>query len=271
MRINYKTYPILEKLDQGKTGVMTINPLDEKYFQSKHLKEYVDSFVKYIPKFRKELIYVSEPFGDAVQKAELKLRDLYKSIMVDSKEDFYMSGTYLFKETVFMMYCDTKKDSEVIDMAVFGFRKNGVPLYYCINVYPNDKDTDDSVRGWVSNDIDCKGLDIEQYLSIVAYYVFCVELFRKYATVETKIINPKEKIVIGYQKHLNETKRKVTYLDSKWFTNIVRSDGFAVRGHFRLQPKKLDGSWTKELIWINDFKKEGYTSKAKVLLNKILS
>jgi len=54
-------------------------------------------------------------------------------------------------------------------------------------------------------------------------------------------------------------------LDSKWFTTLVKSDAFHVRGHFRLQPKKKDGEWTKELIWINDFQKEGYTAPARRL------
>ena len=31
--------------------------------------------------------------------------------------------------------------------------------------------------------------------------------------------------------------------------------------HFRLQPKKKDGEWTKELIWINEFKIRIYFPK----------
>lgn len=54
-------------------------------------------------------------------------------------------------------------------------------------------------------------------------------------------------------------------MDSKWFTNLVKSDGFKVRGHFRFQPKKKDGVWTKELIWINEFEKSGYNREAGVL------
>jgi hypothetical protein len=37
-----------------------------------------------------------------------------------------------------------------------------------------------------------------------------------------------------------------------------------VSGHFRLQPKKSNGEWTKELIWIDEFGKTGYTSNAKI-------
>jgi hypothetical protein len=53
-------------------------------------------------------------------------------------------------------------------------------------------------------------------------------------------------------------------LDSTWFTTIVRSEGFKVGGHFRMQPfgKNLSD---RKLIWISPFDKNGYTRKAKIL------
>lgn len=88
-----------------------------------------------------------------------------------------------------------------------------------------------------------------------------------FAEIETKIVGGKEqkKAVVANEKVLNETGVPVKIVDCRWFTNIIRTDGFAVRGHFRLQPKKKDGEWTRELIWINDFEKHGYTSKARIL------
>lgn len=88
-----------------------------------------------------------------------------------------------------------------------------------------------------------------------------------FSKIETHVIQDgkNRKVVIDKDKYLNETQVPVKIIDSKWFTNIVRSEGFAVRGHFRLQPKKVNGEWTKELIWINDFEKHGYTSKARIL------
>jgi hypothetical protein len=32
-----------------------------------------------------------------------------------------------------------------------------------------------------------------------------------------------------------------------------------------MQPKKKDGKWTKELIWIDEFEKKGYKREAKIL------
>ena len=63
--------------------------------------------------------------------------------------------------------------------------------------------------------------------------------------------------------------KQIQILNSTWFTTLVKSDNFKVRGHFRLQPKKKGGEWTKEIIWVNEFVKSGYTAPAKKLTNKI--
>jgi len=110
---------------------------------------------------------------------------------------------------------------------------------------------EDSIRNWFNKKIT---------------NVIIISMFKKYAEVETKIIKGESRIDgKRNEKIINSLKSNIIYLDSKWFTNIVKSDGFKVSGHFRLQPKKNDvGEWTKEIIWINDFEKTGYTSKAKI-------
>ena len=96
---------------------------------------------------------------------------------------------------------------------------------------------------------------------------FLIILFKKYAQVETKYLPANKTTKDINCKYVNETSSNITILDSKWFTTLVKSDAFKVRGHFRLQPKKKDGEWTKELIWINDFTKDGYTAPARILNN----
>lgn len=59
----------------------------------------------------------------------------------------------------------------------------------------------------------------------------------------------------------NTHNRTVFVVDSSWNKIIVRTDGFAVRGHFRLQPcgtAMID----RKLIWINAFEKHGYKRRA---------
>jgi hypothetical protein len=54
----------------------------------------------------------------------------------------------------------------------------------------------------------------------------------------------------------------VFVVDSSWNKIIVRTDGFAVRGHFRLQPCGINMG-DRKLVWINAFEKHGYTRRPK--------
>lgn len=89
--------------------------------------------------------------------------------------------------------------------------------------------------------------------------------FLKYADVEDKEIkaNTRQKGIDC--KYINETKSDVHYITSHYIHNLYVQGAFKVRGHWRLQPKKKEGEWTKELIWINEFEKQGYTRKAGIL------
>lgn len=64
----------------------------------------------------------------------------------------------------------------------------------------------------------------------------------------------------------NQTDYNVFVVDSSWNQIIIRTDGFAVRGHFRLQPCGVDMK-DRKLIWIAAFEKHGYKRqpKAKIL------
>ena len=53
----------------------------------------------------------------------------------------------------------------------------------------------------------------------------------------------------------------ITHVQSTWLENVVREKGFAVSGHFRMQPVG-QGRKDRKLIWINDFEKHGYNRSA---------
>ena len=88
------------------------------------------------------------------------------------------------------------------------------------------------------------------------------------AQVEIKELAPNSKTNDIKCKYVNDTKSIIKHLDCTWYTTLVKSDGFNVSGHLRWQPKKVNGEWKKELIWIEDFKKNGYTRKASKLLSE---
>ena len=105
----------------------------------------------------------------------------------------------------------------------------------------------------------------EMRSTINAYYyriVVLFELFRKYGQVEIKVLQPKMKADLFKCKYHNQSDYTFEIMDSTWFTTLVKSDEFKVRGHFRLQPHG-EGFKDRKLIWIKDFKKEGYTRRAK--------
>lgn len=104
------------------------------------------------------------------------------------------------------------------------------------------------------------GRDITYWCSWIIAFVF----FKKYCPIETKVIKAEKKDHHIGIKYVNETKHNIEILDSTWFTTLVKSEGFGVRGHFRFQPCG-PGLKLRKLIWIDAFEKEGYTRQAKVL------
>jgi hypothetical protein len=97
------------------------------------------------------------------------------------------------------------------------------------------------------------------------------ELFIHFADIETKELQPSRQIWDGPTcLYNNKSKFPIKVIDSAWYTNLISSGAFKVRGHFRLQPcgEKLS---KRKLIWISDFEKDGYTRKAKISNNENLN
>lgn len=267
MRINKKSYPILDTLNNKSLGKIPFHENDVLFLSN---QEYFDDFVntwkKNVSGFLKEINVVTNPFRESVIKVLPKLNKLAQDV---TKSGFKYSGTYVTEDIVLMINVDVNmnEDLRTIPSAFYVFHKSGIPLVY-MKAGLTDDPSENTV--WISKLAKDKGIgmtvkDISiKYLSIPMLY----ETFKKYASVDIKIMPPNTKIKSVKYRYKNETNLKLTLLDSKWFTTIIKSDAFKVSGHFRLQPKKVDGVWTKEIIWINDFEKTGYTSKAKVLSHK---
>lgn len=110
--------------------------------------------------------------------------------------------------------------------------------------------------------------------NLSGWYIF--QLFKKYANVETYLIEAgqKEFMKVDFSpidcktpehKAKNEAGINVIVLDSLWYTTICREEGFMVSGHFRLQPYKDSmGHWTKKIIYIAAYEKHGYHRQARI-------
>ena len=63
-------------------------------------------------------------------------------------------------------------------------------------------------------------------------------------------------------KYVNETPVRVEVLDSTWYTNIIRTEGFDVSGFFRLQ-RVGSGRCDQKLVYVHPFRKHGYKRQAR--------
>ena len=93
--------------------------------------------------------------------------------------------------------------------------------------------------------------------------VYSYLVFKKYSDVELEVVCREKtlrKSGILHEKVNNFMGINVTLLDSNWFTTICRNEGFAVSGHFRLQPYKTG----PKLIYIKPYTKNGYHRQARI-------
>jgi hypothetical protein len=262
MKISYKNYPILEKLHNGSLGLIPIFENDKDLLDN-HNHIFTPMWKFHIDGFRESVSVISKAFVDASEKARPKLVGLLEDILVNDICDLSTKGTYIYGDFVYMIDYSVKKGVETQEFIFYMFDQKGIPLACYIDSAKHNINQ----FMYISKAMGVQNIEaeIKEWISYRASCVLMDCMFKKYAEVETKIIKSNTKEKIGNEKHFNGTKLDLLYLDSKWFTNLVKSDGFKVRGHFRLQPKKHKGEWTKELIWINDFEKLGYTAPARKL------
>lgn len=270
MNITYKNYSILKRINEGILSKYGDYPIVEKDLEIFHKQPMIDNYLRNvwyesISDFKSEILFVSNSFKRNVDLHEKSLIKLIQSI-----DNLTVKGVFMYNN--FIICADIKLENhELVKENLLCFHKNEAPII----VSTIDYDTKNGFK-WISSVFDEENSNknsfnynhIEKITNGFLAEVCFFYLMKSYAQVETKELKPKQKLRDISCKYMNNTNMNITYLDSKWFTNLVKSDGFNVRGHFRLQPKKKEGVWTKELIWINDFQKTGYTAPAKILSNQ---
>lgn len=265
MRLSYKKYPILESLHDGIFPEnFILNEDDIRTLSLEKIKMLETVFALESDNFKSQILVLSQPFIDASFTAKEKLTDLYFDII--SNSEFTVSGTIITADLVSMVSSAVSMSADGSPQGVvayFLFHASGCLLAYYI----------ESARfrgqfwisSWVTSRFNVPKRDWLLFVSACEMEKTIQFMFQKFASVEVVEVKAGKKIKTGKEKILNETGFDALYLDSKWFTTLVRSEGFNVRGHFRMQPKKKGGEWTKEIIWIDEFQKHGYTSPARKL------
>lgn len=137
-----------------------------------------------------------------------------------------------------------------------------------------------AIRGFYYNDKDRKafefGIEIENggYFFQKEYAtefskIMQVLTFVELGDIEVQILesgtvkNKSKQLANMY----NGTNKTIFVVDSSWNKIIIRTDGFAVRGHFRLQSCG-EGKKDRKLIWIDAFEKHGYKRRPKAEISR---
>lgn len=253
--INEKKHPYLKYLSDGIIKQLGITQSFITLKDESEIHEMYKCWKK--NKFgEEEILMITKPFSEAVEASMKKLSPIVLEEINNIDEDIigtmYISGLWISYRFGF------RKGKEKFDHEIYilNTRAEFVAYLICPQDIPIYRiDTDIKFTNYVQ---------ILEWFTKFEGIIMAHLIFRKYAEVETKIIIPtNNKPKTG--EYFNKTRCLFTILDSKWFTNLIRSEGFKVRGHFRLQPyKNEEKEWTKKLIWIADFKKNGYTHKAKI-------
>lgn len=229
------------------------HPARKEFFFS----DLLTTFKNHIPLFKKRVQFITEPFLDAAQKAIPKVAQILKSEPLGT-----MSGTFVSPKshgavkTIF--YHIENPSVSVLKMTYIEFSKydEGPGATCGAAIYFSENKTHYYMGDFY------KEVGVKDPQDLVAQFM-CLIGFLKFCDVETKVIQPNEKYRDHKKvKYFNETKSAIEILDSRWFTDIVRSEGFAVSGHLRLQPYGPSRSM-KKWIYISPFEKTGYTIKAK--------
>lgn len=208
--------------------------------------------------FTQKIRLLSKPFLEAYEKGKSKLKDVF------DKEEMKETGTFITQlgsyTNTYFYYIQTSGSGDnwrvSFCLLIFTKHSQGELPGLGVCVFDNEKIRKTFVfKGWED-----QGRNADWWLG----WLVTLLCFIKYCPLETKIVNGGRREHHAGEKYVNETSRAVEIMDSTWFTTIIRSEGFNVGGHFRMQPYG-SGMKQRRLQWIEPFTKEGYTKKARIL------
>lgn len=264
MKINYKNTALnlLDRMDANSFRIIKDAKDTPQEFITAFGLSVVREWPKMVDRFKEKIQYISDPFYQAYLSGTAKLAGVIDAEEIDECGTFISRASPSEVNTVFYhVKTEGKKEDFRVNCLIFIFSSvtdsDKPSLAICL--IRNEK----GIREYISSSgikNGCTNMSIMgDILSLI--------LFMKYCDIESRIVKPVSKEWHVGTKYVNDTKHKVEILDSTWFTNIVREEGFSVRGHFRLQACG-PGLSQRKLRWITEFEKQGYTRIAKVITNE---
>ena len=124
---------------------------------------------------------------------------------------------------------------------------------------PYGSENDILVDGWdVQSILSSTDEDKDGFLHAAWKVPLSALLYMQFGEIETKRVCRQKVSTFGADSIDNRTNIPIVAVNSTWLNNIVRSSGFNVSGHFRLQRVGKGRSGTK-LTWVNSYRKSGYS------------
>lgn len=255
MKISYRTHPILKKLEKNSLGIIGIDPDDFEEFSE--LKEGLVGLWKgFAPYFKSNISVLTNPFYEAI---ELSKKKLLTTELIESTPTTH--GTILFgKKTICYSIFNQGEDMQVTYFIFHGDR------FACYGASKTQSEHSLKKAFWASKAFLPDKTIWDREWAYIQGEIFSYINFLKYCEIETKIVEANSKIKGVNCKYVNDSASDIKILDSTWFTTLVNSEAFNVRGHFRLQPCGK-GMKDRKLVWIKDFEKRGYTRAFKRPIN----
>lgn len=261
MKISNRTHPVLDFMEKRNYFKFKVPKGDNTEFDLKRLHSIFDyAWINTFPEFKKNIVYCCDSFIEAADLSTDKIMESNLHLPVGT-----YSGTHLLGNVSICYSFETIGEEDYKNVSIFVFSKD---VLFAMNY----KMPGESYSFFYDNKTN-KNLFGEEALKKTLYTYFYMLriwiIFKKYAQVETKYLPAGQKEKGISVKYVNDTKQNITILDSTWFTTLVKSDAFKVRGHFHLYWYKYKDGVRCEpyqrLVWVSDYDKEGYTSPARKL------
>lgn len=170
-----------------------------------------------------------------------------------------------------VLHADKNKETNTMFISMFechGYKITGHAQYFVEDIDGNPSTYIEGDRFLLDEDGHFKQDLVEGNLMRLAQISSRLLIFLNFVDVETKIIGSSGKsLYIENEKVKNDTNFNIKVLDKTWYTTVINSEGFPVRGHLRLQPVG-EGRKDRKLIYIEPFEKNGYKREAGILKSK---
>lgn len=262
MVIDCVKYPILKMIDKGfdikgSNGIKIFSVDANRKECADSVKWCWDNWNAIKERCNPNIDIVTLTFVKAMEKSAQSFR---KININDFVRDNSCSGCILFGASSYLYVIENGK------ISILYFEKSTICAFIERNLY-----SEYIYENFATKNISEVYPDTLSFIQSIQDFLIMYLIFKKYAKIEYELCKcgKKTRSSIAKDSIKNKTSFNVNIMDCTWFTTICRNEGFKVRGHFRLQPKKDEsGEWTKELIYINEFEKHGYHRIAKIEKNE---